>query len=616
MKKSTQVISLLFAVCLITGSSTSVFAGSNIIKAASIAMNGSAKYPDGFTHFEYVNPNAPKGGSVRLNSIGTYDSFNSFISKGVSAAGLGMIYETLTTGSSDEAFTEYGLIADEIEYPEDRTWVIYHLNPKAKFHDGEPIKVEDVIFTFNILMEKAAPFYKSYYGDIVEVKDLGGRRVKFQFREGTTNRELVLITGQLPVLPKHYWEGKDFSKSTLDPPLGSGAYRIKDFKAGKYITYERVKDYWAADHPVNKGSNNFDTVRYDYYRDSTVALEAFKAGEYDFREENNSKMWASMYSGKTYDEELTVRAEIPHELPRGMQGFAYNLRRPMFKDRNVREAIGYAFDFEWSNKNLFYGQYRRTDSYFENSELASSGLPSPEELAILEPFRKDLPEEVFTKRFRPSLTDGSGNIRSQLRAASKLLKEAGWEIKDGKRVNNDSGETLKFEILLISPAFERIVLPFKKNLERMGIEASVRVVDTSQYINRIRSFDFDMFVMVIGQSLSPGNEQDNYWSCKAAETSGTRNFAGICNPAIDKLIRLVIEAPDREKLIARTRALDRALLWGHYVIPHWHINYYRLAYWNKFSRPAITPKYGLGFFTWWVDAEKLKTLLEKKPNLK
>lgn len=616
MKISRLVISFLFTATFITSYSISVFAGSDIIKASSIAMNGSPKYADGFSHFEYVNPEAPKGGTVRLSTIGSYDSFNTFISKGVTASGLGMIYETLTKGSSDEAFTEYGLIADQIEYPEDRTWVIYHLNPKARFHDGEAINVDDVIFTFNTLMEKGHPFYKSYYGDIVEVKDLGDRRVKFQFREGVTNRELVLITGQLPVLPKHYWESRDFSKSTLDPPLGSGAYRIKDFNAGKYITYERVKDYWAANHPVNKGSNNFDIVRYDYYRDHTVSLEAFKAGEYHFREENNSKKWASMYSGKIFEEKLTIRAEIPHELPRGMQGFAFNLRRSIFKDRRVREAISYAFDFEWSNKNLFYGQYRRTDSFFENSELASSGFPSPEELAILEPFRKDLPEEVFSKKFRPSLTDGTGNIRSQLRAASKLFKEAGWEIKDGKRVNSSTGEQLKFEILLIQPAFERIVLPFKKNLERMGIEASIRVVDTSQYVNRFRSFDFDMIVMTFGQSLSPGNEQDNYWSCKAAETSGSRNLSGICNPAIDKLIRLVIEAPDREKLINRTRALDRALLWGHYVVPHWHINYYRLAYWNKFSRPEITPKYSLGFFTWWVDESKEKTLLVKKPNLK
>ena len=614
MRNIYKLTTLFFTFILFASGHYNIFANQKIIKAKSIAMNGSPKYSDSFRNFDYVNPEAPKGGNVRLHSIGTYDSFNSFISKGVPADGLSMLYESLTTGSSDAAFTEYGLIAEKIEYPQDRSWVIYHLNPNAKFHDGVPIKVEDVIFTFNTLIEKGAPFYKSYYGDIVEVEDLGSRKVKFKFRDGTTNRELVLLTGHLPVLPKHYWEGKDFSKSTLEPPLGSGPYRIKDFKAGKYITYERVKKYWAENNPVNKGMHNFDIVRYDYYRDSTVALEAFKAGEYDFREENNSKMWASMYSGKNFDNGIAIREEISHELPRGMQGFAFNLRKPKFKDKKVREAIGYAFDFEWSNKNLFYGQYKRTASYFENSELSSRELHSPEELKILKPLKKDLPIEVFNKTFNPPVTDGSGNIRKQLRKASKLLREAGWEIKDGKRINN-SGESIKFEILLISPAFERIVLPFKKNLERMGIEASVRVVDTSQYINRIRSFDFDMFVMVIGQSLSPGNEQENYWSCKSAKTSGSRNYIGICNPAIDKLIRLVIESPDRESLIVRTRSLDRALLWGHYVIPHWHINYYRLAYWNKFSRPKITPKYGLGFFSWWVDSEKQKVMLKKKKNL-
>jgi len=583
-----------------------------VISSHAIAMNGTPRYGEDFKHFDYVNPEAPKGGKVRLSSIGTFDSFNGFISKGVSADGIGMIYETLTTGSSDEPFTEYGLLAEKIEYPSDRKWVIYHLNPKARFHDGEPVKPEDVIFTFNTLLEKGAPFYKSYYGEIQKVEKLGPKQVKFHFDPNTTNRELVLITGQLPVLPKHYWEGRDFSKSSLEPPLGSGAYQVGEFEAGKYIIYKRVKNHWAEELPVHRGMNNFDEVRYDYYRDATVALEAYKAGEYDFREENNSKLWATAYKGESFEQKLLIRDEISHELPRGMQGFAFNLRRSKFKDRKVREAIGYAFDFEWSNKNLFYGQYKRTDSFFENSELASSGLPSQEELEILEPFRKDLPDEVFTKEFKPPVTDGSGNIRKQLLAASKLLKAAGWEIKDGKRVNSKTGEELKFEILLISPAFERIVLPFKKNLERMGIEASVRVVDTSQYVNRIRSFDFDVFVMVIGQSLSPGNEQDNYWSCKAAETSGARNYMGICNPAIDKLIRLVIEAPDRNQLIYSTRALDRALLWGHYVVPHWHINYYRLSYWNKFSRPDITPKYSLGFFTWWVDDAKEKTMLENK----
>ena len=561
-----------------------------VISAHGIAMNGTPRYSEGFKHFDYVNPEAPKGGKVRLSSIGTFDSFNGFISKGVSADGIGMIYETLTTGSSDEPFTEYGLLAEKIEYPSDRKWVIYHLNPKARFHDGEPVKPEDVIFTFNTLLEKGAPFYKSYYGEIKKVEKLGPQKVKFHFDPETTNRELVLITGQLPVLPKHYWEGRDFSKSSLELPLGSGAYKIKKFEAGKYIIYERVKNHWAEELPVHLGMNNFDEVRYDYYRDATVALEAFKAGEYDFREENNSKLWATAYTGKSFDQNLVIRDEISHELPRGMQGFAFNTRKSIFKDRKVREALGYAFDFEWSNKNLFYGQYRRSPSYFTNSDLASSGLPSEAELKFLRPLKDHLPEEVFSKAYVLPKTDGSGNIRKQLRKASQLLKEAGWEVKDGKRIHTESGKALEFEILLISPAFERIVLPFSKNLERRGVKASGRVVDTAQYINRIRAFEFDMMVMVIGQSLSPGNEQNNYWHSDAAERNGSRNFMGIQNPAIDDLISKVIQAPDREALVNSTRALDRALLWGHYVIPHWHINYYRLSYWNKFSRPKNTTK--------------------------
>jgi len=545
-----------------------------VISAHGIAMNGTPRYSEGFKHFDYVNPEAPKGGKVRLSSIGTFDSFNGFISKGVSADGIGMIYETLTTGSSDEPFTEYGLLAEKIEYPSDRKWVIYHLNPKARFHDGEPVKPEDVIFTFNTLLEKGAPFYKSYYGEIKKVEKLGPQKVKFHFDPETTNRELVLITGQLPVLPKHYWEGRDFSKSSLEPPLGSGAYKIKKFEAGKYIIYERVKNHWAEELPVHLGMNNFDEVRYDYYRDATVALEAFKAGEYDFREENNSKLWATAYTGKSFDQNLVIRDEISHELPRGMQGFAFNTRKSIFKDRKVREALGYAFDFEWSNKNLFYGQYRRSPSYFTNSDLASSGLPSEAELKFLRPLKDHLPEEVFSKAYVLPKTDGSGNIRKQLRKASQLLKEAGWEVKDGKRIHTESGQALEFEILLISPAFERIVLPFSKNLERLGVKASVRVVDTAQYINRIRAFEFDMMVMVIGQSLSPGNEQNNYWHSDAAERNGSRNFMGIQNPAIDDLISKVIQAPDREALVNSTRALDRALLWGHYVKSYWHLNTY------------------------------------------
>ena len=591
-------------------------ASAQVITAHGIAMNGDPKYNAGFAHFEYVNPNAPKGGKVRMASTGSFDSFNGFIPKGEAADGVGMIYDTLMSGSDDEAFTEYGLIAEKIEYPEDRSWVAFHLNPKARFHDGKPITPADVIFTFNTLITKGSPFYKSYYGDVTKVEDTGNNRVKFHFKEGTTNRELPLIMGQLPVFPEHWWQGRDFSKSSLEPPLGSGAYRIKDFEAGKYILYERVENYWGADLPVNRGQNNFDLVRYDYYRDQTVSLEAFKAGEYDFRNENNSKFWATMYKGKNFDSGGIVKSEIGHELPRGMQGFAFNTRRSFFKDSKVREAIGYAFDFEWSNKNLFYGQYRRTNSYFENSELASSGMPTAAELKILEPFRNDLPEEVFTSEFKVPVTNGSGLIRSNLRAASRLLKEAGWEVKDNQRVHTKTGEELKFEVLLYSKAFERIVLPFTKNLEKLGIAATIRVVDTSQFIERYRKYDLDMIVMSVGQSLSPGNEQDNYWSCKAADTPGTRNVMGICNPAIDQLIRLVIEAPDRQALIDRTRALDRALLWGHYMVPHWHINYFRLAHWDKFSRPNTPPKYGLGFFTWWIDEAKEDKLREIAPNLK
>jgi len=597
---------------LILSSTNIVFAApSPVHKTHAIAMNGAPKYAKGFKHFEYVNPDAPKGGFIRQQSIGSYDSFNSFIAKGQAVTGIALIYDTLLSSSSDEPFTEYGLIADEIEMPEDRSWVIFHLNPKARFNDGKTVTVKDVIFSFNTLITQGHPFYKKYYADVKKVEDLGDRRVKFYFGE-STNRELPLIVGQMEVLPEHYWKNRDFTQSTLDAPLGSGPYKIGDFKAGRYVKYERVKDYWAKDLPVNKGRYNFDQIQYDYYRDGTVSLEAFKAGEYDFREENNSKLWATMYTGKNFDKGWIAKETISHELPRGMQGFAFNTRRSMFQDRKVREAIGTVFDFEWSNKNLFYGQYTRTSSYFTNSELASSGLPSSEELKILNPLKKDLPPEVFSKAFILPKNSATGNIRKELRKASRLLKEAGWVIRDKQRVHKKTGKPLSFEILLVSPAFERIVLPFKKNLKRLGIEVKVRVVDSSQYINRLRSFDFDMVVAVFGQSLSPGNEQRNYWTSASAQVAGSRNVMGIQNPAIDHLVDLVINAPDRQSLITRTHALDRALLWGHYIVPHWHLSYYRVSYWNRFSRPKITPKYAFGFLTWWIDAQKDSTLKKQR----
>jgi microcin C transport system substrate-binding protein len=461
------------------------------------------------------------------------------------------------------------------------------------------VTVADVIFSLETLKEKGHPFYRAYYGSVERAEAVGERKVRFVFAGGE-NRELPLIVGQMPILPKHYWEGRDFGKTTLEPPLGSGAYRVTEVSAGRSIVYERVSDYWGADLPVNRGRNNFDRIRYDYYRDAVVALEAFKAGEYDFREENVSKQWATGYDIPAVAAGEIVRAEISHERPTGMQGFIYNTRRPFFEDPLVRRALAYAFDFEWTNKSLFYGQYVRTRSYFSNSELASDGLPGPAELEVLEPFRDEVPAEVFSEEYDPISTDGSGRIRENLRQAMGLLGEAGWKMEKGKLVHQGRGERFEFEILLSSATWERIALPFKKNLGRLGIEARVRTVDAAQFQKRVESFDFDMIVDVFGQSLSPGNEQRDFWSSAAAREPGSRNTAGIEDPVVDALIDLVIAAPDREALIVRTRALDRVLLWGHYVIPHWHIRHYRVAYWNKFGRPAVTPKYALGFDSWWV----------------
>jgi microcin C transport system substrate-binding protein len=422
------------------------------------------------------------------------------------------------------------------------------------------------------------------------------------------NAELPMIMGQLPVLPAHHYRSRDFEQTSLEPPLGSGPYRVAQVNPGRSITYERVTDWWAADLPVNRGRYNIDRIRYDYYRDGTVALEAFKAGEYDFRVENNSKLWATAYEGPPFARGLIRTELIDHELPTGMQGFVYNTRRPPFDDPLVREALAYAFDFEWTNKNLFYGQYTRTASYFSNSELASHGPPPPEELALLEPYRDRLPPRVFSEAYVPPATDGEHGIRTNLRTALKLLAQAGFEVRDRKLVNASTGAAVRFEILLVQPAFERIVLPFRANLERLGIEVTVRTVDSAQYQRRLDEFDFDMVVGSFGQSLSPGNEQRDFWGSAAADIPGSRNIIGIRNPAIDALIDSVVAAPDRDALVQRTRALDRALLWGHYVIPNWHIQSFRVAYWDKFARPTVNPKYALGFDTWWVDEDKARRL--------
>jgi microcin C transport system substrate-binding protein len=576
-----------------------------------LALHGDVKYGPDFKNFAYVNPSAPKGGTIRLATIGTFDSLNPFILKGVPAAGVGLLFDTLTVQSDDEPFTEYGLIAEKIEVPSDRSWVAYQLHPEAKWHDGSPITSDDVVFSFETLIAKGHPFYKAYYNDVLRVEKLGPRKVRFVFRQGS-NPELALIMGQLPVFSKKYYTENPFDKTSLDPPMGSGPYRVAEVKPGRSVTFQRVPEYWAFDLAVNRGRYNFDTIRYEYYRDETVVVEAFKAGEYDFRLENVAKTWATAYEGSAFNRKLIIKEELPNENPTGMQAYVFNTRRSIFKDRRVRLALSYVFDFEWTNKTFFYGTYTRTKSYFSNSELASSGLPAPEELRLLEPFRKQLPPEVFTQEYDPPKTDGSGNIRDNLNTALGLLKQAGWELKGGKLVKLEPGKApvaFEFEMLFEQPSDERIGTPFKKNLERIGITANIRTVDASQYEKRIENYDFDMTSTVWAQSLSPGNEQRDFWSSAAADRPGTRNLAGIKDPAVDALINRVITAPDRAGLVAACRALDRVLLWGYYGIPHWHIRTYRIAYWNKFGRPAVKPKYGLGYVdTWWIEREKEKTL--------
>lgn len=601
-------------VCLATSTAGAPADEDKVASAHGFAIHGNLKYGPGFKHFQYVNPEAPKGGDVKLAAIGTFDSLNPFILKGVNAAGLGETFDTLMVSSADEASAQYGLVAESIEVPADRSWVAFTLRPEARFHDGSAMTAEDLVWTFETLKTKGHPFYRSYYAQVIKAEKVGDRKVKFSFGPGD-NRELPLIVGQLPVLSRTYWSKREFDKTTLEPPLASGAYRIDAVEPGRSITYRRVKDYWGAKLAVNVGRDNFDTLRFDYYRDITVAVEAFKGGEYDFRQENVAKNWATAYNVPAVTQGLIKKEQLRNEVPTGMQAFVYNTRRPFFQDARVRRALAYAFDFEWTNKNLFFGAYTRTRSYFSNSELASSGLPRPEELKVLEPFRGKVPDEVFTREYQPHSTDGSGNIRDGAREALNLLKEAGWVVQGQKLVSAKSGEPMAFEILLSDPTWERIALPFVKNLERLGVTAKVRTVDSAQYQNRADGFDFDMTVWVWGQSLSPGNEQRDFWGSEAAGVRGTRNLAGIKDPVIDKLIDLVIQAGDRASLVARTRALDRVLLWGHYVIPHWHIQAFRVVYWDKFSRPPISPKYGLGFDTWWVDAKKEAPLVRRKGDV-
>ena len=567
-----------------------------------IAMHGELKYPADFSHFDYVNPEAPKGGELKLSVVANgFDSFNPFVIRGISAAGINAyVYDTLLESSADEPFSEYGLIAESVEVPEDRSFVIFNLNKEARFQDGEPITAEDVKFSYRILTTEGHPFYRNYYADVDKVTIENSHRIRFDFAQ-TNNRELPLILGQMPVLPEHFWQDREFESSGLTIPVGSGPYRIASFDAGRSITYQRVDDYWAKDLGVRKGRFNFDTISYEYYNDDTVALEAFKAGNFDFRQETSAKNWATAYTGRQFESGDIEKEAIEHHRPTGMQGFIFNTRKPVFRDPLVREALAYGFDFQWANQNLFFGQYTRTSSYFENSDLASSGLPEGRELEILEAYRDQLSPDVFTEAYFPPDTGKGVSLRDNLRTALKLLTEAGYQIKNGKMVHQETGKPLAFEILLFQKSFERVVLPFKQNLGKLGIDVSVRLVDSNQYVQRVRSFDFDMITQVLPQSDSPGNEQRDYWHSSNADVPGSRNFMGVSDPVIDELVNMVIQAPDREELVRRVHALDRVLLNGHYVIPHWHLRKDRVAYWNHLKRPANTPKNGIDLNNWWSE---------------
>lgn len=575
-----------------------------------IALYGEPKYKPGFSNFDYVNPNAPKGGEVRQAVLGGFDSLNPFILKGTAASGLALLFDTLTIASDDEPFTRYGLLAETMDIAADRASITFKLRAEAKFHDGSPVTAQDVAFSYKMLKEKGSPHYRSYFNDVTAVETPDARTITFRFKDGT-NRELPLIIGEFPVFSAAYYANRPFDQTSLDAPLGSGPYKVKAIDANRSITYQRDPGYWAKDLGPQKGHHNFDTLRYDYYRDDGVALEALMAGDLTLRQETSSSRWATAYDKPPVRQGLIQRTEIGDSSPRGMQGWVYNTRRPIFADRRVRAALAYAFDFEWTNKTLSDGKLIRTVSYFDNSELRARGVPQGEELALLEPFRSKVPEEVFSKDYMPPQTDGSGNIRDNLRTALRLLREAGWTVKDNKLVNAD-GKPLTFEILIDNQAFERTTLPFIKNLEQLGVTATLRLLDVAQYQKRIEAYDFDMMIGIFPQSISPGNEQRDFFGAHAAGIPGGRNLAGIKDPAIDALIEQVIYAPSREALVTRTRALDRLLRWGHYVIPQFHGRTTRYAHWDFYGRTGIETLQRESFDRWWWDADKAAATQAKK----
>ena len=580
-----------------------------------LSLIGEPKYPADFTHFDYVNPDAPKGGTARLADIGSFDSLNPVLYKGEAAGGLGLVFESLMADSLEEPSTSYGLIAEWASYPPDYSSVTFHLRKEAHWHDGTPITPDDVIWSLDV-NKQANPRMGLYYKNVSRAEATGDNEVTFYF-DVKNNRELPMIMGQLIILPKHYWTGKDASgnardpmKTTLEPPLGSGPYRIKHVTPGRSISYERVADYWGKDLPVYRGQWNFDEIRFDYYRDETVAFESFKAGNLDYWQETSAKNWATAYDFAAVRDGFIRRQEVTIKRTQPMQCFVLNLRRPQFQDRRVRQAFGLAFDFEWANKNLFYGQYARVGSYFQNGELeAPQEMPQGRELEILNEVKDGVPPEVFTAVHKNPVNNTPEDLRNNLRRAAELLKEAGWEVKGGVLTNAKTGQQMKVEFLLVSPLFERIVQPYLRNLERLGIRGTIRMVDSAQHARRLNGFDYDIVVGNFAQSDSPGNEQRDFWGSEAAGREGSQNLIGVKDPAIDKLIDHVIFANDRAELVSATRALDRVLQWSDLVVPQWYSPNVRIAYWDRYGQPKVLPSLMPGFTqVWWFDqklADKL-----------
>jgi microcin C transport system substrate-binding protein len=578
-----------------------------------VSLFGEVKYPANFPHFDYVNPQAPQGGTARQIAFGTFDNFNAVVAgvKGSLAVGTELFLETLMTPALDEVSTEYGLLAEAVSYPPDHSSVTYRLRASARWHDGKPVTADDVIWSLQT-WKTNSPQMAAYYRHVTKAEKTGEREITFVF-DGPGNRELPHIVGQLIVLPKHWWEAtdrngnkRDITQTTLEPPLGSGPYKVKEATPGRTILYEKVPDYWGKSLNVNIGQHNFALQRFDYYRDSTVALEAFKGDQADWRTENSAKNWATAYDFPAVKEKKVVLEEFPIRNFGVMQAFAFNIRRDKFKDERVRRAFNFAFDFEEMNRQLFYGQYHRINSYFEGTELASSGVPGGLELDILSKVRDQVPADLFTKAYTNPVNGTPQLVRTNLRNALMLLREAGYEVRNTRLTNAKTGEPYTVEFLVEDPATQRFVLFYKPSLERLGIAVSVRLVDSAQYENRLRQWDFDIIIASWGQSLSPGNEQRGFWGSQAADQPGSRNLIGIKNKAVDAMIERVIYAKSREELVAATHALDRVLLWHNYVVPQWTYGKQRTARWDRFSHPQTMPKYGLAAFPtiWWWDEAK------------